>query len=242
MPKAGGKGGGGAGSSMNLLHFFKPSTGPAVREIAVASVAPRHGQQVPLPRKGADGSGGEEEEGREFEDFVTPVKRVRGVDRSRDSAVGGTSASGLDEEAGEEQTPIPGPAPHARCESLTRLGTPAQTYSRRKRQRIGELLESPAQPSRRNPADERAEGAAPSKLLRQSYLDLGQSNFGPTRCPTCGLLYTVGEPTDERTHREFHKKFLSSRRRLQAAETPRAPSSVAVDANEESRQGEEQAC
>ena len=62
MPKAE-EGGRRSGASMNLLHFFRPSTGPAVGEIAVASVAPRHGRQVPLPRKGRTGAGARRKKG-----------------------------------------------------------------------------------------------------------------------------------------------------------------------------------
>merc|ERR1711884_736250 len=50
--------------------------------------------------------------------------------------------------------------------------------------------------------------AQDSTRLRQAYLDLGQSNFGPCKCPTCGLLYTIGEPTDEKVHRDYHRTFL----------------------------------
>eukprot|EP00798_Chlamydomonas_sp_ICE-L_P025461 gene25461-11120_t len=49
----------------------------------------------------------------------------------------------------------------------------------------------------------------PPKSLKQLHLDLGQRNFGTTRCQQCGMLYTEGEPTDEALHREMHKRALT---------------------------------
>ncbi|QDZ17940.1 hypothetical protein A3770_01p04580 [Chloropicon primus] len=198
--KGGPSGGKEKGGTMSLLQFFKPRTGPVVREIAVTATR----------RQRDDGDDGEEEgkrrrlegEGREWEEFATPVKRPRG----------GEEGAGLGPACGAEEERTPKqeakPAARRRGPDLARLGTPAQTYSRRKRPRVEELPSSPV--ANEEVGEPRPGGPVPTKL-RQAYLDLGQSNFGPVKCPTCGLLYTIGEPTDERTHRQFHKKFLSSR-------------------------------
>ncbi|KAF4315498.1 hypothetical protein G195_010887 [Phytophthora kernoviae 00238/432] len=43
-----------------------------------------------------------------------------------------------------------------------------------------------------------------SWLSPVSYIDVGQRSFGKhVTCPTCGLLYTVGEEEDEREHEKF---------------------------------------
>ncbi|KAG1670753.1 hypothetical protein FOA52_013980 [Chlamydomonas sp. UWO 241] len=47
-------------------------------------------------------------------------------------------------------------------------------------------------------------GSAARKQV-QLCLDLGQRAFGPSRCTGCGMLYTKGQPDDERTHRDFHQ-------------------------------------
>uniref|UniRef100_A0AAV1ULK2 N-acetyltransferase domain-containing protein n=1 Tax=Peronospora matthiolae TaxID=2874970 RepID=A0AAV1ULK2_9STRA len=44
-------------------------------------------------------------------------------------------------------------------------------------------------------------------LVTQSYIDVGQRSFGKhVVCPTCELLYTVGEEEDEKEHRKFCKR------------------------------------
>ena len=137
----------------------------------------------------------------------------------RATRLSGDDASGLDEEAGEEQTPIPGPAPHARCESLTRLGTPAQTYSRRKRQRIGELLESPAQPSRRNPAD--SAPRLPPQTPQAVLPGPGPVQLWADPVPHVRPAVPIGSPrTKDNT--EFTKSFLAPGEGSGRGETPGA--------------------
>ena len=46
---------------------------------------------------------------------------------------------------------------------------------------------------------------------KQMYLDLGQKSFTHVNCPTCGLMYAKGEPSDEELHRKHHAKFLDQR-------------------------------
>lgn len=41
----------------------------------------------------------------------------------------------------------------------------------------------------------------------QYCLDFGQKNIDPIRCPTCGMLYVVGEESDEKQHAKFHAEF-----------------------------------
>ncbi len=149
-------------------------------------------------------------------------------------------------------TPLQTPEAKARplyCAALGRLGTPAQTYRRKKRPKFESVEEGAVAmgddflsagggwEGEGRARDGGAAGAgagggatadsdgvpiaaAPAKL-RQVYLDLGQSTFGHTKCPVCGLLYTVGEPSDERTHKQFHKKFLSERAATGAFDAPK---------------------
>lgn len=44
-----------------------------------------------------------------------------------------------------------------------------------------------------------------SSKLTQTYLDLGQKNFFPIRCPSCGFVYTPGKRQDEKLHEEYHR-------------------------------------
>lgn len=38
----------------------------------------------------------------------------------------------------------------------------------------------------------------------QMYIDLGQKSFGSTlKCPTCEMLYVIGDPKDEKQHASF---------------------------------------
>lgn len=41
----------------------------------------------------------------------------------------------------------------------------------------------------------------------QYCLDFGQKNIEPTKCATCGMLYIVGEETDEKQHRKYHEEL-----------------------------------
>lgn len=45
-----------------------------------------------------------------------------------------------------------------------------------------------------------------TEKLEQSYLDVGQRNFGSVTCEGCGMLYNPGKPEDEEVHTKFHKK------------------------------------
>lgn len=45
------------------------------------------------------------------------------------------------------------------------------------------------------------------KANEQYCLDFGQKNIDPIRCPTCGMLYVVGEESDEKQHAKFHADF-----------------------------------
>lgn len=41
----------------------------------------------------------------------------------------------------------------------------------------------------------------------QYCLDFGQKNIYPIRCKTCGMLYAVGEESDEKQHAKYHAEF-----------------------------------
>lgn len=45
------------------------------------------------------------------------------------------------------------------------------------------------------------------KANEQYVLDFGQKNIDPTRCVTCGMLYVVGEESDEKQHAKYHSEF-----------------------------------
>lgn len=45
------------------------------------------------------------------------------------------------------------------------------------------------------------------KANEQYVLDFGQKNIDPIRCPTCGMLYVVGEESDEKQHAKYHSEF-----------------------------------
>lgn len=45
------------------------------------------------------------------------------------------------------------------------------------------------------------------KASEQYCLDFGQKNIDPIRCPLCGMLYHVGEESDEKQHAKFHAEF-----------------------------------
>lgn len=48
----------------------------------------------------------------------------------------------------------------------------------------------------------------PPRVLTQTFLDAGQRDFHASRCRTCGMLYTKGQPSDEKLHRSFHGRFV----------------------------------
>lgn len=45
------------------------------------------------------------------------------------------------------------------------------------------------------------------KANEQYCLDFGQKNIDPIRCKTCGMLYTVGEESDEKQHAKYHAEI-----------------------------------
>jgi len=53
------------------------------------------------------------------------------------------------------------------------------------------------------------------KKTRQLYLDLGQKSFRHTTCAECGLVYVIGEPSDEEVHRRHHNKFALDKERFE---------------------------
>ena len=47
-----------------------------------------------------------------------------------------------------------------------------------------------------------------SKKLIQMKLDFGQKNVGIKNCNICGMVYTVGDMDDIKSHKNFHKSIL----------------------------------
>lgn len=58
------------------------------------------------------------------------------------------------------------------------------------------------------------------KSNEQYCLDFGQKNIDPIRCKTCGMLYVMGEETDEKQHAKFHREFDEGVRWLTRIERP----------------------
>lgn len=44
--------------------------------------------------------------------------------------------------------------------------------------------------------------------LRQTYINIGQKNFGHTICPTCGMVYSQHQEDEEAQHTRFHQKIV----------------------------------
>ncbi|XP_020707182.2 N-acetyltransferase eco isoform X2 [Athalia rosae] len=42
---------------------------------------------------------------------------------------------------------------------------------------------------------------------KQYQLDVGQKRFGATQCPQCGVVYQLGDPDDESSHRNYHDNW-----------------------------------
>ena len=47
------------------------------------------------------------------------------------------------------------------------------------------------------------EGTSLTSKVEQTFLDLGQSNFGTQKCEVCGMIYSPGKPEDERLHDSY---------------------------------------
>lgn len=45
------------------------------------------------------------------------------------------------------------------------------------------------------------------KANEQYCLDFGQKNIDPIKCATCGMMYAVGEESDEKQHAKYHAEF-----------------------------------
>lgn len=44
----------------------------------------------------------------------------------------------------------------------------------------------------------------------QMMIDAGQKEFGAKQCPTCGLVFELGNPSDETSHRDYHDHLLTA--------------------------------
>lgn len=55
----------------------------------------------------------------------------------------------------------------------------------------------------------------------QYCLDFGQKSIDPIRCKVCGMLYVVGEESDEKHHAKFHAEFDEGVRWSVKLERPR---------------------
>lgn len=40
----------------------------------------------------------------------------------------------------------------------------------------------------------------------QYQIDAGQKVIGPKQCPSCGMVFDIGDPTDLQSHDKFHNK------------------------------------
>lgn len=59
------------------------------------------------------------------------------------------------------------------------------------------------------------------KANEQYCLDFGQKNIDPIRCATCGMMYVVGEESDEKQHAKYHAEFDEGVRWSVKLEKPR---------------------
>jgi hypothetical protein len=50
----------------------------------------------------------------------------------------------------------------------------------------------------------------PPAKMEQSFLDLGQKNFGRVACQGCAMVYNPGLDEDELVHQNFHKRFMDN--------------------------------
>lgn len=44
----------------------------------------------------------------------------------------------------------------------------------------------------------------------QLMIDAGQKEFGVRHCPSCGLVFEVGNTTDETSHKEYHDHLFTA--------------------------------
>ena len=221
--KAVGKCGAKAATTKDILHFFKPKTN-AVTEITCSVAAKKEIGTEAASRVDAG-------------EFHTPIKRGGGSEATT-SSPSLCKIAGEPERQAKEKRGAPG--------AVTKLGTPAQTYKRRKRPREEKVEEVQTQEeglqdksgggggggggviTKENNVRERdasaSASAGPKKQkgdstkLRQIYLDLGQSSFGHTTCTVCGLVYTKGEPADEKMHKLYHKECLKGMQKSELQE------------------------
>lgn len=42
------------------------------------------------------------------------------------------------------------------------------------------------------------------------FIDAGQKEFGARNCPSCGLMFEVGNPSDEASHKEYHDHLFAA--------------------------------
>ena len=92
------------------------------------------------------------------------------------------------------------------------------TYTRRKKAKTRETLGKRRDAEgglklngKKDPSDANAGAEKKSKTkTTQMCLDLGQASLRHVTCVKCGLVYAQGDPEDERTHAQYHEKFIAS--------------------------------
>lgn len=79
------------------------------------------------------------------------------------------------------------------------FSTPSSTHKRTALRRV------PTSPIQMPKKKFIAATSDPSQLI----IDAGQKKFGHTTCPTCSMVYAVGEVDDEKLHMKYHQSFLA---------------------------------
>ena len=210
---ADGGGGGGGGDSPAELAETLGGIVPTWRARS-ADDAASEGEAMP-PSAGAEGgghdggSGSEDGSADDSEDGLfrrasaptTPVTYTSRGKRARYSSQDGGASSFL---GGDDA-----------CGEAAMAHTP-QVFSRRKRAgaRAAHLLDKHGEGARAGagaaaaPAGRAESSANPRRASTQTFLDLGQANFGAITCATCGCVYVKGVPDDERAHAAMHDAVM----------------------------------
>lgn len=100
--------------------------------------------------------------------------------------------------------------------SISRTSSLSSEPKSPERQLLG-LSTPPSSPSKQHRSaspskhtnNTRSVPSSPTKMpkkrkLEQLFLDFGQRNLESTTCAECGMVYSVGVPSDEQLHRQYH--------------------------------------
>ena len=148
----------------------------------------------------------------------SPSPEREGPDFDDDTLVlqDGRSALLKDFDIGTIFTPSTRVYAPARRPSISRTSSLSSEPKSPERQLL-ELSTPPSSPSKQHRSaspskhtnNTRSVPSSPTKMpkkrkLEQLFLDFGQKNLESTTCAECGMVYSVGVPSDEQLHRQYH--------------------------------------